>query len=91
MAAYEKAQQARLSTQGGQNIPIQEASSITPPARSSSRISKILGEDTVRAASVIHSSKMNYATVGLAAMAAVFGIASASKQRANFEQELQGG
>jgi hypothetical protein len=87
--SFRRAQQARVSTQGGQNTPIQQASSVTPPPRTSSRVAQMLGEDTVRAASVIHSSKMNYATVGLAGMAAVFGIASASRQRANMEQEIQ--
>jgi hypothetical protein len=87
--SFKRAQEARVSTQGGQNTPIQQADSITPPPRSSSRVAQMLGEDTVRAASVIHSSKMNYATVGLAGMAAVFGIASASRQRKNIEQEIQ--
>ena len=57
--------------------------------RAGSRIADMLGEDTVRAASVIHSSKLNYAAVGLAGMAAVFGIASAGRQRKNMEQEIQ--
>jgi hypothetical protein len=57
--------------------------------RAGSRVAEMLGEDTVRAASVIHSSKLNYAAVGLAGMAAVFGIASAGRQRKNFEQEVQ--
>lgn len=57
--------------------------------RAGSRVASMLGEDTVRAASVIHSSKLNYAAVGLAGMAAVFGIASAGRQRKNVEQEIQ--
>lgn len=57
--------------------------------RAGSRVANMLGEDTVRAASVIHSSKLNYAAVGLAGMAAVFGIASAGRQRKNVEQEIQ--
>jgi hypothetical protein len=57
--------------------------------RAGSRVADMLGEDTVRAASVIHSSKLNYAAVGLAGMAAVFGIASAGRQRKNVEQEIQ--
>jgi hypothetical protein len=57
--------------------------------RAGSRVADMLGEDTVRAASVIHSSKLNYAAVGLAGMAAVFGIASAGRQRKNMEQEIQ--
>ena len=57
--------------------------------RAGSRVAGMLGEDTVRAASVIHSSKLNYAAVGLAGMAAVFGIASAGRQRKNVEQEIQ--
>jgi len=57
--------------------------------RAGSRIADMLGEDTVRAASVIHSSKLNYAAVGLAGMAAVFGITSAGRQRKNVEQEIQ--
>lgn len=59
------------------------------PPGGGSRITEMLGEDTVRAASVIHSSKLNYAAVGLAGMAAVFGIASAGRQRKNMEQEIQ--
>jgi hypothetical protein len=57
--------------------------------RAGSRVAEMLGQDTVRAASVIHSSKLSYAAVGLAGMAAVFGIASAGRQRKNMEQEIQ--
>lgn len=57
--------------------------------RAGSRVANMLGEDTVRAASVIHSSKLNYAAVGLAGMAAVFGIASAGRQRKNTERKIQ--
>lgn len=57
--------------------------------RMTSSIAEQLGQDTLRAASVIHSSKMNYAAVGVAGLAAVFGITSLGRQRKNAEEEIK--
>lgn len=57
--------------------------------RMSSSIAEQLGQDTLRAASVIHSSKLNYAAVGAAGLAAVFGITSMGRQRRNAEEEIK--
>lgn len=57
--------------------------------RMTSSIAEQLGQDTLRAASVIHSSKMNYAAVGAAGLAAVFGITSLGRQRRNAEEEIK--
>lgn len=84
---YKAMQKAKIAAQP-KVVPIAEGA-MAQEGKFTSKIAETIGQDTVRAASVIHSSKMGYAAVGLAAMAGVFGIASAGRQKKNFEQEMQ--
>lgn len=81
-AAITQNQTVKLVNNTVQSMP-------TSSGKMSSKLAQRIGEDTVRAASVIHSSKFGAAAVGVGAMAAVFGFASAGRQKRNFEQEMQ--
>lgn len=55
--------------------------------RMTSRIAETLGQDTLRAASVIHSSKLGYAAIGAVAIAGVFGIGARERAKREFERQ----
>lgn len=93
---YKKMSQARIDSRaaaaGAETITeaaVSSSEAIRPAGRMSSRIAEAIGQDTMRAASVIHSSKMGYAAAGIAAVAGVFGFASAGRQKRNMQQEMQ--
>lgn len=55
--------------------------------RMTSRIAETLGQDTLRAASVIHSSKLGYAAIGAVAIAGAFGIGARERAQREFERQ----
>lgn len=70
---FKEAHQARLTSQ---NVPIEKAQPLTPPGKISSRTANLIADDTMRAASIIHSSKLGFAAIGVGAIGAVFGMQS---------------
>jgi hypothetical protein len=82
--------EARVIERTPKNTPVRSAETVSSTARGSSRVAEMLGEDTVRAASVIHSSKMSYAAIGTAGIAAAFGIATVGREKRNIKQKAEG-
>lgn len=60
-------------------------------ARMGSSVAERLADDTMRAASVVHSSKLGFAAVGTAALGAAFGITSLRNRNEQRRRELERG
>lgn len=80
-AKFEQNAQARVS----QTIAQETAEGAG--GRMTSRIAETIGQDTMRAASVIHSSKFGYAAIGAATIAGVFGIGARARAKRDFQRQ----
>ena len=58
------------------------------PGRMMSSTAKRLADDTMRAASVIHSSKLGFAAIGMGALGAAFGISSLRSKASERQMEM---
>jgi hypothetical protein len=58
------------------------------PGRMMSSTAKRLADDTMRAASVIHSSKLGFAAIGMGALGAAFGISSLRSKSSERQMEM---
>lgn len=59
------------------------------PGRMMSSTAKRLADDTMRAASVIHSSKLGFAAIGMGALGAAFGITSLRSKASERQMEME--
>lgn len=66
-----------------------EATAAARQARMSSSVADNIAQDTMRAASVIHSSKLGFAAIGTAALGAAFGITSLRSRNDQRRRELE--
>lgn len=59
------------------------------PGRMMSSTAKRLADDTMRAASVVHSSKLGFAAIGMGALGAAFGISSLRSKSMEKQMEME--
>ena len=58
------------------------------PGRMMSSTAQRLADDTMRAASVVHSSKLGFAAIGMGALGAAFGISSLRSKASERQMEM---
>ena len=68
-----------------------ESAAAARQARMSSSMADNIAQDTMRAASVIHSSKLGFAAIGAGAIGAAFGITSLRNKKEQRRRELERG